>query len=117
MRAMKDWRLKGLHKLPTTIIVTTRSLQYKPSTAAALAAALECAIYGSLSKTPAVYIGLNMASGTLRPRYYVSHRRAEDMLVRPLSSRLPRGPSGGVSREEGRQVWEKARRQTRDEAP
>jgi hypothetical protein len=51
MRAKTDWRGKGLHKLPTTIVVTTISMQYKPSTAAALAAALECAIYGSLENT------------------------------------------------------------------
>jgi hypothetical protein len=86
-----------------------------------LAGALECAIYGGLSNTPAVYIELKMAFGTTRReherRFYVCHSRAENMRVESPFVDLRPDPSAPVSREEGVEIWEQARKMTRDEAP
>jgi len=121
MRAVKKWRRKGFHKGPTTIVVATQSMQYRPSTTAALAGALECAIYGGLSEPPAVYIGLKVTFGTTKReqsrKFYVSHGRAENMLVASYRSEQLNIASGSVSREEGTEIWEQARKKTEDQAP
>lgn len=122
MRALvKDWRQKGFHKGPSRIFVTMISEQLKPSTAAALAGALECAIYGGLSNTPAVYIELNMAFGTTRReqrrKFYVCHSRAENMRMDSPFVDLEPDPSAPVSQEGGVEIWEQAKKMTRDEAP
>jgi hypothetical protein len=103
------------------IFVTTTWRQYKPGTAAALAGALECAIYGGLQKTPAVYIQLKMTYGTTRreqyQKFFVCHTRAENMRMESPFDNLGQDTSTPVSQEEAVEVWEEARKQTRDEAP
>lgn len=108
---VKDWRQKGFHKGPRRIIVTTISRRYEPITAAALARALECAIYGSLLNPPAVYIGLKMMFDTTSEekdrKFYVCHTRAENMLVKTLDDEHP---STLVSAEDGLEIWEQAKK-------
>jgi hypothetical protein len=103
------------------IAITTLSKRYKPSTAAALAGAIESAIYGGLLKTPAVYILLSFTFGTTRTDkrqdFYVSHRRAENMRVTSRGAVLLDTPSSCVSQEKGLEIWEQAREKSRDEAP
>ena len=121
------WRLEGFHKGPATIIIKPIMPPYgrklKPSTTADLAEAIEHAIYGHLSSPPAVYIGLNMRFGDTwiqKDRMlYVSHRRAEEMLVARYSCYPLEhlSPSSRVSREDGLEIWEQARKKTGDEAP
>lgn len=122
MQTVKKWRQH--HKGPTTIVISsTNPWRLKPSTAASIAGALECAIYGRLLETPAVYVGLNMMLGLTRADrhrrryYYISHGRAANMLVKSMDIRLLRGPACRVSLEEGVEIWEQARAKTRDPAP
>lgn len=121
MQAVKEWRRASFHKGPTMIAIHTTSGRDKPSTAAALAGALECAIYGGLLKTPAVYIRLRVTfprtSKNHYRKFYVSHRRAEHMLVTSSRHLLVNVPSSRLSQEEGIEIWEQARMITRDEAP
>lgn len=121
IRAVKEWRQGGFHKGPTMIVVQTTSRRYKPSTAAALAGALECDIYGGLLETPAVYIRLNFTFPGTRMvpvrKFYVSHRRTEHMLVTSSRYSLLDDRSSRLSQEEGIEIWEQARSKTRDEAP
>jgi hypothetical protein len=122
LRAVKKWRQLGFHTGPTTIIVSPKTLyRLMPSTAAAMAGALECALFGRLSQPPAVYIGLNYPLGRT-PRigwkyYYVSHLRATDMLMKSVNVKLLDDPASHVNPEEGLKVWEDARAKTRDLAP
>lgn len=118
---MKEWREKGFHKGPTTIVVTTMSRYLKPSTTAALAGALECAIFGGLSDPPAVYINSKTRIGTTRREqyrnFYVSHLRAEGMLMTSGGRELVVDSSSRLSPEKGKEIWEQAKRKTGDEAP
>lgn len=68
-----------------------------PSTAAAMAGALECALFGRLWHPLAVYIGLKYPLGRT-PKidwryYYVSHRRAENMLMTSVYVKLLDNPA------------------------
>jgi hypothetical protein len=121
MQAVKEWRRGGYHKGPTMIAIHITARRDKPSTAAALAGALECAIYGRLLETPAVYIRLRVTfPRTSRNRYrkfYVSHRRAEHMLVTSSHFSLLDDPSSRLSHEEAIEIWEHARTKAGDEAP
>ena len=122
MRAdVTNWRQKGFHEGPNRIVVVTPSRRYKPSTAAALAGALECAIYGGLLNPPAVYIRLKMMSGTTGEgkdrEFYVCHTRAKNMLVETLDDGLGREALAPVGREESVEIWEQAKKKTRDQAP
>lgn len=124
MRTVQKWRQRGFHEGATTFIISPTFLhRLKPSTAAAIAGALESAIYGRLSETPAVYIRLNMELGRNRMErsrmrcYYVSHRRAAGLLVQSLDIGLLKGPASRVSHEEGTEIWDLARRKSRDQAP
>lgn len=118
---MKEWREKGFHKGPTTIVVKTRSMRYTPSATAALAESLECAIYGSLSEPSAIYIRLKTTFGTTtreqHRKFYVSHLRAEGMLMTSGGGELVVNSSSHLSPEEGIKIWEQARKKSGDEAP
>ena len=115
---VEDWRQKGFHKGPNRIAVTTPSRWYKPSTAAALAGALECAIYGGLLNPPAVYIQLMMPFGTTSEEkdrvFYVCHTRAENILVETLDGE---DSSTLLSAEDGLEIWEQAKKKTGDKSP
>ena len=62
-----------------------------------------------------------MTFGTTRRdqnrKFYLSHRRAENMLVASYRGEQLDIASGSVSREEGIEIWEQARKKTRDQAP
>lgn len=49
--------------------------------------------------------------------FYVCHTRAENMLVETLDDDLGRESLAPVSREESFEVWEQAKKKTRDQAP
>ena len=95
----------------------------KPSKTADLAESIERAIYGRLSSPPLVYIGLELEFGKTKGEkdrmFYVSHRRAEEILVawHPCVPLEHLSPSSRVSREDGLEIWEQARIKTGDEAP
>ena len=123
MRAVvKDWRQKGFHTGPSMIFVTTSARRvYKPSTAAALVGALECAIYGGLFQPPAVYIQLRLRFGTTERarcrKFFVCHTRAENMRMESPFDDLGQDSSAPVSQEKAVKIWEWAKKKTRDEAP
>jgi hypothetical protein len=58
-----------------------------------------------------------MIPGSTPRKFYVSYRRAENMLVRKLGSKMLDDPSSGMSAKECLKIWEQARRKTIDEAP
>lgn len=121
LRAVRKWRRKGFHDGPTTLIVSLVSCHHTSSYTAAIAGALECAIYGSLSKPPTVYIELMTRIGTSKMerlrRFYLSYRRSEYMLVDFQGTALLEDPASRLSYEEGVKIWDQARAATRDRAP
>jgi hypothetical protein len=57
-----------------------------------------------------------MIPGSTPRKFYVSYRRAENMLARTLGSKMLDDPSSGMSAKECLKIWEQARRKTIDEA-
>lgn len=95
---LDGWHQKGLHEGLVEIFISTgeRSSLRRPSTAAAMAGALESAIYGVLHETPCVYIEClrlieqsdSPGSGTLDHiclSYFVSYKRRAEIIEQRAS--------------------------------
>lgn len=97
---LDQWHQKGLHDGLVELFISTgeRSTLRRPSTAAAMAGALESAIYGRLHETPCVYIeclqlsGQSASTGTgiddnFWISYFVSHKRQAEIIEQTASER------------------------------
>lgn len=132
---VSEWQPQGLPEHPIQICIYDPTMCYsryksplrRPSTAAAMAGALECAIYGRLLDPPCVYIEsqrlskLTKAERETNPdylkgvdfTYFVSHMRKVNIIEQKASGRDPRTldrqySQRTLSDEEGATVWKRA---------
>ena len=113
-KALAKWDKGGeSYRGPVILIVNVKSMGgLSLSTAAAIAGALESAIYGSLSGVPSVYVRCTnvFVRGGSSAKHYVSHCR-DDMLGESSHG----GPYFTLtSQAEAISVWNKARQMGRD---
>jgi hypothetical protein len=118
LKAWAKWKKNGSYQGRTILIVNNMNgYGLKLGTAAIIAGALERAIYGSLSREPAVYIRCTTVFiwGSGGGKYYISHRR-ESMIGE--SHNYFNGRSFRyINREELDAVWVKARENRSDREP
>ena len=111
LKALAKWREDGPRRVRDILIVNYKSGPgLKLSTAAAVAGALEGAIYGSLSSEPAVYVRcvkLSVQSTGLGV-HHISHCRENNMIGEAFNLRKGRS-FRYIDKEEAKLVWIKAR--------
>ena len=115
LKALAKWKKGGeLYRGHVVLIINVKSMKgLDLSTAAAIAGALECAIYKSLSDVPSVYVRCTnvFVRGGSSTKRYVSHRRDNMLSDCSQSGSLffvQTSPAEAIS------VWDKARQTGRD---
>jgi hypothetical protein len=124
IRELERWKRKSPHKGRVTLVVNVPRFDWRNpngrfSSAAAMAGALECAIYGSLKNEPAVYVECTRLDfqGDDRPFHYVGRKREASMLERSdLRGKLvwPEPSLKRLNPKEGKVVWTLAKEQGMD---